>query len=35
MSGLKECMEWDLKVAMVFRGYEAERRLILTSFTVS
>ena len=34
MSGLKEYMGWDLKVALVFRGCEVERRLILTSFTV-
>jgi hypothetical protein len=30
-SGLEECMGWDLNVAVVFRGYEAERRFILTS----
>ena len=33
MSGLKECMGWDLKVALVFGGYEAEMRTTLTAFT--
>jgi len=34
MSGLKERMGWDFKVALVLRVYESERRLILTSFRV-